>query len=90
MSAALGRRIGYDRAQRLMTLLREEERLDGLGLRDEGQPSRALTELERAVMQSEFTPQERHRIRLAAGFDGAAEVAALIAEPKPDGSGSTP
>lgn len=88
MSVELGRRIGYRTAQRLMAMLREEERHEALGLREPNQPSQARTDLERAVMRSEFTPAERHRMRVAAGFDPAEELDKLIADRSTSGSES--
>ena len=75
--SALGKRIGFDRAARLMTRKRHEERLDALGLREPDEPSKADFDIQRALMRSEFTPQERERIRYALGIDPVADIGPL-------------
>lgn len=78
--SALGRRIGYDLAADLMAAKRAEEEAEAAGLRDGDQPSEADGIIQRILMRSEFTPDERHRIRLAVGIDPVADVAAQESE----------
>lgn len=65
----LWQRLGQETAARLMAMKRREERQADLGLREVDEPSRADFELDRALMRTEFTPQERARIRAALGID---------------------
>jgi hypothetical protein len=69
----LGRRLGAQ-GQYLNALLALEGREHEAGLRDEGEPSRALTEIQRRLSLSEFTPDERARIRLGVGIDVLADI----------------
>ena len=85
--SALGKRIGFDLAARLMTRKRHEERLDALGLREPDEPSKADFDIKRVLMRSEFTPQERERIRYALGIDPLADIAALNAPATPTENG---
>lgn len=70
----LWQRVGQECAARLMSMKRREERQADLGLREADEPSRADFELDRALMQAEFTPQERARIRSALGIDPRQDV----------------
>jgi hypothetical protein len=75
--SALGKRLGYALAARLMTKFRDEERQHDLGLRDDGHPSEALTEIQRRLSLSEFTPEERARIRYSLGIDPLVDIGGL-------------
>jgi hypothetical protein len=81
---ALQARLG-EYGQKLNVILAREESDQRLGLRDEGQPSHALTEIQRGLMRSEFTPDERARIRGALGIDVLADLG-LAALGVPEGA----
>lgn len=71
---ALWQRLGQERAARLMAMKRREERQADLGLREVDEPSRADFEVDRALMRTDFTPEERARIRIALGIDPRQDV----------------
>lgn len=64
----LQRRLGPQGAI-LNDKLGHEDRQTAAGIRDDEQPSEALTEIERALSKSEFTADERRRIRAHAEID---------------------
>lgn len=73
----LHRRLGEYVGGNLMGLLQRERVDKRAGLRDTGQPSQALTEIEQRLLKSEFTPDERRRIRLALGIDPMSDTGLL-------------
>jgi hypothetical protein len=66
--------VGYDEAARLLAHARYERAARDAGVLDPDSPSRALFEAERSLLRSEFTPEERARIRAALGIDLVAEL----------------
>lgn len=81
----LQRRIGRH-GQALTERLAIEERQESFGLREPGEPSAALTEIQNLLARSPFTPDERARIRLAVGIDVLADIGLI---PEPHGSSNT-
>lgn len=82
---ALQHRIGDRNGGRIIAMLEGERRAIEAGVRDLDEPSPALTDAYRALMGSEFTADERARIRLANGIDVLADAGL---SPKPTGSES--
>ncbi len=83
---ALQQRIGVRDGTRIMAVLAGERRRIELGTREPDAPSRALTEAQHTLLRSDFTPDERARIRIALGIDVLADVGFT---PDPDVSEAT-
>lgn len=77
----LSKRIGVPVADRIMAMWAEENRADDYGLREQDEPSRAIFEMERALLSSPLTGDELRRIRIAAEINPVADIARMVAAP---------
>lgn len=63
MKNALQERLGYDASALLLSNLRREQRQESEGICEVEEPSKALFDIERALLRSEFSGRDRERIR---------------------------
>jgi len=73
----LGRRLGRD-GDWLNAQLALEEKSERNGTREAGQPSAALSYIERELLRAPFTSDELRRVRLAAGIDVLADLGVTL------------